>query len=161
MQTFMDTFKDYFSSFEVLHKSLSPKYNREMVFKAGVAAGKSGSFFFFSHDKKFIIKTMTNGELALFLRIFPSLAEHYKKVPNSLLVKKFGVFTVKMCGVNAVHIMLMENTLRLKNPSQLKYIFDLKGSRVSRKTKGVTKATTTLKDINFLMASAKIKNFTK
>ena len=66
-----------------------------------------------------------------------------------------------MSGVNAVHIMLMENTLRLKNPSQLKYIFDLKGSLVGRKTKGETKATTTLKDVNFLMTAAKNKNFTK
>jgi len=87
-----------------------------MVFRAGEGAGRSGSFFFFSHDKKFIIKTMTGGELSLFLRILPRLAEHYKKVPNSLLAKKFGVFTVKMSGTSAVHIMLMENTLRLKDP---------------------------------------------
>ena len=161
MATFMETFKDYFQSPEVLYKSLSPKFNRDMVFKAGEGAGKSGSFFFFSHDKKFIIKTMTNGELKLLLRILPSLAEHYKKVPDSLLAKKLGVFTVKRRGVQAVHIMLMENTLQLKNSSQLKYIFDLKGSLVDRKVKGKTKATTTLKDINFLMAAAKNKNLTK
>ena len=161
MSTFMETFKDYFKSPEVLYQSLSPKFNRDMVFKAGEGAGRSGSFFFFSHDKKFIIKTMTSGELKLLLSILPSLAEHYKKVPNSLLAKKLGVFTVKRRGVQAVHIMLMENTLRLKNPSQLKYIFDLKGSLVDRKVKGKTKATTTLKDINFLMAAAKNKNFTK
>ena len=70
-----------------------------MVFKAGEGAGRSGSFFFFSHDKKFIIKTVSEAELKLFLRILPSLAEHYRKVPDSLLVKKFGVFTVKRRGV--------------------------------------------------------------
>jgi len=37
----------------------------------------------------------------------------------------------------------------------------LKGSLVDRKTKGETNATTTLKDVNFLMASAKIENYTK
>ena len=161
MGTFMSTFKDYFKSFEVLHKSLSPKYNRDMVFKAGEGAGRSGSFFFFSHDKQFIIKTMTKSELDLFLRILPSLSQHYKKVPNSLLTKNFGVFTVKRRGVQAVHIMLMENTLRLKDPDQLKYIFDLKGSRVDRKVKGATKTTTTLKDLNFIMAASKNKDFTK
>ena len=117
MNTFMDTFKDYFNNFEVLHQSLSPKYNRDMVFKAGEGAGRSGSFFFFSHDKKFIIKTMSKSELNLFLKMLPRLAEHYKTVPNSLLSKFFGVFTVKMSGINAVHIMLMENTLRLKKES--------------------------------------------
>ena len=70
----MDTFKDYFTSFEVLYQSLSPKFNRDMVFEAGAGAGRSGSFFFFSHDRKFIIKTMTPSELKLFMRILPSLA---------------------------------------------------------------------------------------
>ena len=44
---------------EVLIESLHPKYNRDMVFKVGEGAGASGSFFFFSADRKFIIKTMT------------------------------------------------------------------------------------------------------
>jgi len=62
--------------------------------------------------------------------------------------------------MDAVHIMLMENTLRLKNPDRLNYIFDLKGSRVARKVKGVTKASTTLKDINFEMAAKINRNLT-
>lgn len=32
--------------------------NREMIFKAGQGSGKSGCFFFFSKDNKFLIKTM-------------------------------------------------------------------------------------------------------
>jgi len=160
MHTFMDTFKDYLSHFEILHASLSPKFNRDMVFKAGMGAGRSGSFFFFSHDRKFIIKTMTESELKLFLRILPQIASHHQKVPNSLLAKIFGVFTVKMSHVDAVHIMLMENTLRLKEAKSLKYIFDLKGSLVDRKVKGATTTTTTLKDVNFLMAAERTPNFT-
>lgn len=132
-----------------------------MVFKAGEGAGRSGSFFFFSHDRKFIIKTMTPGELKLFLKILPALAEHHTKTPRSILAKIFGVFTVKMRGVDAVHIMLMENTLRLKNPDRLNYIFDLKGSKVARKVKGVTKPSTTLKDINFMMAAKENTGFTR
>ena len=60
-----------------LHPSLAPKYNRDAVFKAGEGSGRSGSFFFFSHDKRFIIKTMTKGELDLFLKMFSSYAEHF------------------------------------------------------------------------------------
>jgi hypothetical protein len=43
--------------------SLNCQQNREMVFKAGQNSGQSGSFFFFSHDKRFIIKTMRGDEL--------------------------------------------------------------------------------------------------
>ena len=157
----MSTFKDFFTSFEVLHQSLSPKFNRDMVFKAGEGAGRSGSFFFFSHDRKFIIKTMTDGELRLFLRILPEMSEHHKAVPNSLLAKILGVFTVKSNKVDDVHIMLMENTLRLKEPEHLNYIFDLKGSTVDRKVKGVTKPSTTLKDVNFLMVNEKTSHFSE
>ena len=160
MSTFIETFPDYLKSFEVLHASLSPKFNRDMVFNAGEGAGRSGSFFFFSHDHKFIIKTMTKEELDLFLEILPRLSEHHKNTPRSLLSKIFGVFTVKMSSVEPVHIMLMENTMRLKDPERLKYVFDLKGSRVDRKVKGVTKPSTTLKDINFIMAAEANKKFT-
>ena len=132
MGTFFDAFGEYFA----FHNSLSPKFNRDMVFQAGEGAGRSGSFFFFSHDKKFIIKTMTSGELKLFLRILPRLAAHFKKNKNSLLCKVFGVFTVKTSKMSSVHIMLMENTLRVKEKDQLKFVFDLKGSLVDRKVKG-------------------------
>lgn len=47
--------------------------------------------------------------------------------------------------------MLMENTCQLKDPDNLSHIFDLKGSSVDRKTKGLTKPSTTLKDENFLL----------
>lgn len=42
--------------------SLDAEMNRCRVFKAGEASGASGSFFFFSHDKAFIIKTITDEE---------------------------------------------------------------------------------------------------
>lgn len=55
---------------DVIKESLSTDKNREMVFKAGESQGKSGSFFFFSHDKNFIIKTMTSSDLGAFKNLF-------------------------------------------------------------------------------------------
>ena len=74
MGLFRLTFHDFFSNCRLFHTSLSPKFNLDQVFKAGEGAGKSGSFFFFSHDKKFIIKTMTDEELELFRKLQPGLA---------------------------------------------------------------------------------------
>jgi len=87
-----------------------------MVFKAGEGAGRSGSFFFFSHDGRYIVKTMTKNELQLMLKLLPSYSEHFKANPTSLLAKIVGVFTVKTEHMNEVHIMCMENTVRLKDP---------------------------------------------
>ena len=91
----MSVFSEYLPDLETIKASLSPKYNRDQVFKAGEGAGRSGSFFFFSHDRKFIIKTMTSSELQAFLPLIEDYTEHFKKNPNSLLSKIFGVFTVK------------------------------------------------------------------
>jgi len=42
-----------------LIESLDPPKNIKQIEKAGLGAGASGSFFFFSNDRKFIIKTMS------------------------------------------------------------------------------------------------------
>ena len=103
---------------------------------------------------------MTSGELDLFLSLSESFAKHYEKNKHSLLAKICGVFTVKSGTMGSIHIMLMENCLRYKNPSCLKYVFDLKGSVVDRKVKGKTKTTTTLKDVNFKMVAKRYKGLT-
>ena len=95
----------------------------------------------------------------MFLKMLPGLSKHYKNNPDSLLSKIFGVFTVKTRATSSVHLMLMENVLQIKNPEGLRYIFDLKGSLVDRKVKGKTKPSTTLKDVNYLMATAASPNF--
>ena len=145
-ELFMETFAAFYRNASVLETSLSPIANRDQVFKAGEGAGRSGSFFFFSHDRKFIIKTMSKAELDLLLGMMPALSAHYKANPHSLLSKILGVFTVKTNATDHVHLMMMENTLQLKTEGGLRYIFDLKGSLVDRKVKGKTTSSTTLKD---------------
>ncbi len=95
----IDLFKLMFADFFIsqlvnIHQSLSPKHNRDMIFKAGEGAGRSGSFFFFSHDAKFIIKTMTPNELKLLLNRLPAFTHHFTTNKNSILAKILGVFTV-------------------------------------------------------------------
>ena len=41
-----------------IQNSLDLEKNRGMVFKSGEGVGASGSFFFFSADNKFLIKTL-------------------------------------------------------------------------------------------------------
>ena len=107
-----------------------------MIFKAGEGAGRSGSFFFFSHDQKFVVKTMTSSELKLVKKMMPGYSEYLKTNPDSLLSKILGIFTVESDKFSKVHIMLMENTIRLKDKNKLKYVFDLKGSQIHRNVEG-------------------------
>ena len=67
-------------SSESLLESLDPETNSSNVFKAGEASGASGSFFFFSTDKRFIVKTMTDGEKKFFLdKVARPYFTHLKK----------------------------------------------------------------------------------
>ena len=134
----------------IIKTSLSAKKNREAAFQAGESQGKSGSFFFFSHDKRFIIKTMYDDELKIFLEALPDYFTHLKQNPNCLLARIYGVFKVKMEDLVPVNLLLMANTIRCKSSSNIMNVFDLKGSIINREVKMTKKLknTATLKDLN-------------
>lgn len=125
-------FECNFLSLDMIEQSMNPIFNTKQVFKAGSGSGKSGSFFFMTHDKRFMIKTMTKDELKVMLDILPSYIKHHQDNPTSLIAKIFGVFTVKVQGVEEVHFALMENTVQLEHPDLLRFKFDLKGSTYGR-----------------------------
>ena len=90
-------------------EAMDPITNKENLFKMGEGEGKSGSFFFFSYNRKFLIKTMTVEELHLFMKFLPSYCRQLQK--GSLLAPIYGVFSVKLSGTIAIHILLMGNSL--------------------------------------------------
>ena len=134
----------------VIIDSLSPEKNRDSVFKAGESQGKSGSFFFFSHDKNFIIKTMTDSDLYAFKNVFKDYFYNVSRHPDSLLARIYGIYSVEMEGMAAVHLILMGNTKKCDDKN-IEYVYDLKGSFVNRHVPGNNlKNTATLKDLNLL-----------
>ena len=132
-----------------IQESLLPHKNNQAVFKAGESQGKSGSFFFFSHDKKFIIKTMFQEELNIMMEKLPDYFNHIQQNPESLIARIYGVFQVEMEGILPVNLLLMGNTIQIYDPtSTLPHIYDLKGSwnnRIVAKGENQTK-----KDRNLL-----------
>ena len=140
--------KDGFNN-ETIRESLNPEANRSMVFKAGESQGKSGSFFFFSKDQKFIIKTMTDSDFDAFKRIQKAYFAHVSRHDSSLLARVYGIYSVRMEDQKPVKLIVMENGM--KGISDVLGVFDLKGSMVNRLVKGKNfKPTTTLKDKNLL-----------
>jgi hypothetical protein len=135
---------------ETVKASLNPVANRDSVFKAGESQGKSGSFFFFSHDKKFIIKTMTPSDFKTYNRLFDEYIQAVATRRHSLLARIYGIYKIEMEEVAPVHLILMGNTKK-SNDANIVNIFDLKGSFVNREVVGKgLKNTATLKDINLL-----------
>lgn len=143
---------------EIIKKSLDPNANRKAAFKAGEGQGKSGSFFFFSNDKKFIIKTMDDSEYSTFKRLFLEYENLVKNPNDSLLARIYGIYTVKKERITPIRFLLMGSTISLtEGGKNLLYQFDLKGSLINRyvKTKGTHDPGKVLKDINLLELKSK------
>lgn len=116
--------------------------------------GKSGSFFFFSHDEKFIIKTMTEGDFLAFKKLFDSYFKHVNMFKDSLIARIYGVFSIKIDDQDPVYLILMGFTRKCQDDCYIRGVFDLKGSMVNREVKSKKnlpfKNTATLKDKNFI-----------
>jgi len=85
-----------------------------MIFRAGEGAGASGSFFFFSHDNKLLIKTLNTSERKVFIKMLDEYILHIKNSNNnSLIARIYGIFTVKTNYFADVDIMIMQNTSKM------------------------------------------------
>jgi 1-phosphatidylinositol-4-phosphate 5-kinase len=116
-------------------RSLDTELNRNSIFKSGQGSGRSGSFFFFSADKKLIIKSMRGSEKRTLLGMLDSLVMHFEANKDSLINKVFGVFRVQTKFYASMDFIVLQNVSRDINPSSMKLTFDLKGSTVHREVK--------------------------
>ncbi|ROT38370.1 SAICAR synthase-like protein [Sodiomyces alkalinus F11] len=113
--------------------------------------GKSGSFFYFSRDYKYIIKTIHHAEHKFLRKVLKDYYEHVKDNPNTLLSQFYGLHRVKMPYGKKIHFVVMNN---LFPPHRdIHTIFDLKGSTVGRnygEEDLENNPRATLKDLNWL-----------
>ncbi|MCJ1387946.1 Phosphatidylinositol-4-phosphate 5-kinase [Xylographa bjoerkii] len=113
--------------------------------------GKSGSFFYFSRDYKYIIKTIHHAEHKLLRKILRDYYAHVQHNPNTLISQFYGLHRVKVPYGRKIHFVVMNN---LFPPHRdIHQTFDLKGSTIGRDFKEeelVKNPRATLKDLNWL-----------
>ncbi|KAI8610111.1 hypothetical protein BC830DRAFT_1213598 [Chytriomyces sp. MP71] len=119
--------------------------------------GKSGSFFYFSQDFRFIIKTIHFSEHKFIRRVLKNYFEHVKANPDTLLSRIFGLHRVKLPGNKKIHFVVMGNVFPPNK--DIHETYDLKGSTVGRMTseeKARKYPGTVLKDLNWLKRERKL-----
>ncbi|WAQ81851.1 hypothetical protein PtA15_2A164 [Puccinia triticina] len=118
--------------------------------------GKSGSFFYFSRDYRFIIKTIHPAENKFLRSILKDYHEHVKANPHTLLSRFYGLHRVKLPRGPKIHFVIMNN---LFPPHRdIHETFDLKGSAVGREyPEEKAKAGSVLKDLNWIHRGRKIE----
>ena len=113
--------------------------------------GKSGSFFYFSRDYKYIIKTIHHAEHKLLRKILRDYFAHIEQNPNTLISQFYGLHRVKIPYGRKIHFVVMNN---LFPPHRdIHRTFDLKGSTIGRDFKEdelERNPRATLKDLNWL-----------
>lgn len=154
-----EVFRDLRRMFNVNQADYLISLNDEIGVRAVGSSGKSGSSFYYSNDRKFIIKTIHRSEHRHLRRILKDYYYYVKKNPNTLLCQFYGLHRLKMMtrtGIVKVHVLVMNNML----PSTVRMsdCYDLKGSTQGRRTSPQKIAEgSCLKDLNFIESGMKIK----
>lgn len=148
---FADILKSSNITLDEVLNSLDPQNNYQA--SVDISAGKSGSFFLFTKDRRFSIKTIKKREKNLMINFLKDYHEHIIKFKYSLLCRVYGVFVLKIPGVAAVNILLMENLFYEFKPE---LVFDIKGSTAGRTSKNKKAYSGPLKDLDFIELNEKL-----
>ncbi|KAI0063903.1 SAICAR synthase-like protein [Artomyces pyxidatus] len=113
--------------------------------------GKSGSFFYFSRDYRFIIKTIHYSEHKYLRSILKQYHAHVKANPHTLLSRFYGLHRVKLPRGRKIHFVIMNNLFPAHKDVHETY--DLKGSTIGRlypEDKAQQNPRAVLKDLNWI-----------
>jgi len=106
---------------------------------------KSGEFFFFSYDQKFLLKTATPGEAQTLLHMLVDMRDRISEEPRSILGRYMGLYRLTMAG-NLRLFFVMRAIPAVQNLGESR-TYDLKGSTRNRRAKEIEHVG---KDLNFL-----------
>mmetsp|Transcript_2646 Transcript_2646/g.4035 ORF Transcript_2646/g.4035 Transcript_2646/m.4035 type:complete len:423 (+) Transcript_2646:871-2139(+) len=99
-----------------------------------ISNSKSGAFFFFSNDGRYMIKTIEQAESKCLLKMLQGYYLHLKSNPGSMISRFFGLHRVKfrrpVHGRRKYHFVIMQSVFHTSR--YIHAIFDLKGSEVGR-----------------------------
>lgn len=113
--------------------------------------GKSGSFFYFSRDYRFIIKTIRHSEAKFLLSILERYYAFVRDNPHTLVSRFYGLHRVKLPHGRKIHFVIMNNLF--PPHKDIHETYDLKGSTIGRlypEEKAALNPRAVLKDLNWI-----------
>lgn len=95
------------------------------------STGKSGSFFYYTADQNFMLKTISCSEFHHLRKILKEYYEHLVMYPHSLITRFFGLHKIKynlpIGGKVRIYFVIMANVFKTARDINIRY--DLKGSK--------------------------------
>ena len=117
---------------------------KKFVLREVTTNSKSNSFFFYSHDIRFLVKTISKEEKRQMLEMLSKYTKHVEDWPGSFLARVLGMYKVQK------HVFIVQlNVFACERP--VHEVYDLKGSSYKRRATEREKqaAFVVLKDIDF------------
>eukprot|EP01132_Coremiostelium_polycephalum_P011101 gene11101-13581_t len=105
--------------------------------------GRSNSLFYYTSDKKYLIKTITGTEFEQLRLILPNYYFHLQQNPDSLIVRFYGLHYISPSKMKNTYFVVMQNIFE---NMEMDEIYDLKGSTLHRKAQEGKKV---LMDLDF------------
>jgi hypothetical protein len=95
-------------------ESLNPAKNYKIIKESFAGGGRSANPILFTHDKKFLLKTISKDEKDIFIKMLP---EFHRKMrdANTYLCRIYGIFRIKVAAKKDSHIILMRNMNELSS----------------------------------------------
>mmetsp|Transcript_21751 Transcript_21751/g.43154 ORF Transcript_21751/g.43154 Transcript_21751/m.43154 type:complete len:630 (+) Transcript_21751:3-1892(+) len=121
-----------------------------------ISNSKSGEFFFFSYDRKYMIKTISHKEAVILIRMLPDYYVHLITNPDTLITRFFGLHKVRPHSSRHSKYFLVMSSVFFTD-LKLHSIYDLKGSIIGRTAKKSGHDDPVWKDNDFLEHGIKLK----
>lgn len=122
-----------------------------------ISNSKSGEFFFYTHDRQFMIKTMTKSECKFLRKILPHYYEYVMSNPDTLMTRFYGIHRVKPHRDKKKRFLVMGSVFY--TTKFIHRVYDLKGSTHGRLASAEEKEqiVPVLKDLDFVQDVCKIR----
>jgi 1-phosphatidylinositol-4-phosphate 5-kinase len=129
--------------------------------------GKSGSFFYYTADGKYMMKTISEKEHALLKTMLKQYFDHLMQNPGTLLVRFLGLHGLRLQkrmkgsksfrrSTRKIYFIVMGNMFN--TPFDIQRRYDLKGSWVGRQTPDASHdPSVALKDVDFKEAEVRMR----
>mmetsp|Transcript_48431 Transcript_48431/g.122187 ORF Transcript_48431/g.122187 Transcript_48431/m.122187 type:complete len:1110 (-) Transcript_48431:2-3331(-) len=93
------------------------------------ASGKSGEIFWFTADKRYVLKTIPDAEVATLVKMLPEYTAYLNSNPDSMLTRYLGVYSLEDNG-RTTQFVVMNNIF--EGSPTLDVMYDLKGTTEDR-----------------------------
>lgn len=94
--------------------SLDPNKNLKIINESFASGGRSANPIIFTHDKKFLLKTISKEEKNILIKMLPEFHRRMRDC-KSFLCRIYGVYRIKVSEKQDAHILLMRNMNELPN----------------------------------------------